>query len=105
EYIKNVLVETEIIVISHGSFLHFLINWWANEPGNSRSLAPQLQPGEAKPFTFPGSSLPGFDFEPLVSYDGPEFPPEWRVEDYDDEIAILGVRDCGIFTIERVRNA
>src|SRR5438046_6571336 len=23
EYIKNVLVETEIIVISHGSFLHF----------------------------------------------------------------------------------
>jgi broad specificity phosphatase PhoE len=105
EYIKNDLDETEIIVISHGSFLHFLLNQWAGEPGNSRSLAPQLQPGDAKPFTLPGSSLLGLAFEQLVRYYGPDFPPELREEDYDDEVALRGIRDCGIFTIERVRNA
>lgn len=105
KYIKNNLDENEIIVISHGSFLHFLINCWAGEPGNSRSLATQLQPGDAKPFILPGTSIPGLEFKRFVDYVGPDYPPEWRLEDYDDEVALRGIRDCGIFTIERVRNA
>jgi broad specificity phosphatase PhoE len=105
EYIKYELNETEIILISHGSFLHFLMNWWAGEPGNSRSLATQLQPGDAIPFTLPGSSIPGLEFKHFVDYEGPEFPSEWRLEDYDDDVALRAIRDCGIFTIERVRNA
>ena len=104
-YIKNDLDETEIIVISHGSFLYFLLGWWAQEPGNSRSLAPQLQLGQTKPFTLLGRSIDGLEFEPLVDYAGSGYPLVLSIEDYNDEIALRGVRDCGIFTINRVRNA
>ena len=99
-YIKNDLDETEIIVISHGSFLHFLLGWWAREPGNSRSLAPQLQLGQTKPFTLPGRSIDGLKFEPPVDYAGPGYHAVLSIEDYNDEIALRHVRDCGIFTID-----
>jgi len=105
EYIKRDLDDTEIIVISHGSFLHFLLNWWAGEPGTSRSLAPQLQPGQAKPFTLAGPSIAGLEFEPLVHYAGPGYPALFSIQDYAVEIAQFGVRDCGTFTIDSIQNA
>jgi len=105
EYIKWDLDEREIIVISHGSFIHFLINRWANEPGSSRSFSFQFQPGRAKPFILPGPSLPGLEFKRFVDYIGPRYPPELSLQDYDDEVAQRGIRDCGIFTMEKVRNA
>jgi hypothetical protein len=105
EYIKGQLDETEIILISHGSFVHFLLNWWAREPGKSRSFSTQLQLGQARPFTLPGKNLPGLEFEPLVSYAGPGYPLGSKLQDFKDEIALRGKRDCGIFTVESVKNA
>lgn len=105
EYIKHQLDETEIILVSHGSFVHFLLNWWAGEPGKSRSFSTQLQLGQARPFTLPGKNLPGLEFEPLISYAGPSYPLESKLQDFKDEVALLGKRDCGIFTVERVQNA
>ena len=105
EYIKYQLDETEIILVSHGSFLHFLLNRWAGEPGKSRSLSLQLQLGEARPFTISGKTLSGLEFEPLVDYAGPRYPFEHREQDFSNEVSLYGDRDCGIFTIDRVRNA
>ena len=105
EYLKYRLDETEIIIISHGSFIHFLLDWWAGEPGKSRSLSTQLQFGRAKPFTIPGRTLPGLELEPLVDYSGPYYPLTSKQEDFSDAVSLRGIRDCGIFTVESVRNA
>jgi broad specificity phosphatase PhoE len=51
EFIKNELEETEIIVVTHGCFLHFLFNRWTGIPGDSHSASAELQPGEAQPMT------------------------------------------------------
>ena len=45
--------EGEIVVVTHGSFAHFLFNNWLAEPGNSLSDAKQLDYG-------PTSDLPRF---------------------------------------------
>ena len=103
EFIKNDLDETEIIVITHGSFLHFLLNWWTGEPGKSRPYSTQLQLGQAKPFTLPGKTLSGLEFERFVQYAGPMYPSANKLRDISKEVSLHGMRDCGIFTPENIR--
>jgi len=104
-YLKYQLDETEIILVSHGSFVHYLLNRWAGEPGKSCSLSLQLQLGEARSFTIPGKTLSGSEFEGLVDYDGSCYPFVHREQDFSNEVSLYGARDCGIFTVDRVRNA
>ena len=105
EYLKYQLDETEIILVSHGSFVHLLLNRWAGRPGASRTHSPQFQVGEAKPYTIPGKTLRGLQFEKLVDYDGPFYPSEYSTQDSSAEVELYGVRDCGIFTHDSVRHA
>ena len=37
KYLKESLSEREILVVTQGSFCHFLFNQWDGEPGKSRS--------------------------------------------------------------------
>lgn len=104
EFIKGGLEETEIILVTHGSFIHYLFNRWTGEPG-SHSASAQLQPGEAQPMTMPGKSFPEQDFQPLIQYAGPLYPLKWKLQDYEPRILYFETRDCGIFTNETIRNA
>ena len=105
EFIKTGLDEMEIIVVTHGTFLHFLLNWWTGEPGESRPYSIQQEFGEAKPFTLPGKRLPGLEFERLVHYSGPIYPMKHKLQDFSDEVSLRGIRDCGIFTPESIQKA
>ena len=105
EYIKSQLKETEVIVITHGTFLNYLLNWWTGEPGTSRPYSRQQGLGEAKPFTLPGKSLPGSEFNLFVRYSGPVYPVEHKLHDFGNEVSLRGVRDCGIFTPESIWKA
>jgi broad specificity phosphatase PhoE len=104
EFIKNELEEAEIILVTHGSFIHFLLNRWTGKPG-SHSASAQLQPGEAQPMTIPGKSFPDQDFQSLTRYAGPLYPLKWKLQDYEPRTLYFENRDCGIFTHETIRNA
>jgi len=70
----------------------FLVNRWFRQPGMSRSFAPQLEPGQARPFTLPGPAIPGLEFEQLVDYTGPSYSAYISIDDYSDDIALQGVK-------------
>ena len=105
EYLKEGLSETEILVVTHGSFAHFLFNQWDGEPGETISIASQLHYGQAKFATIPGPGLPGHDLKVFKRYAGPGYPVSFDFLDFSPEVCDRGARDCGIFTPDEVRYA
>ena len=103
KYLKEGLRETEILVVTHGSFAHFLFNQWEGEPGKSGSCSRQLHHGHVSFTTLPGPSLPGDDMTVFRRWIGPGYPISFDFLDYSPEVANQGVRDCGIFTKDKVR--
>jgi broad specificity phosphatase PhoE len=103
-YVKN-LDDTEIILVTHGGFTHFLLDDWAGDPGSSRSYGTQLDNGEALPVTLPGKSLPevGFQLTGTWAHIGPRYPNDGAMEDCSPEVYIHGRRDCGVFTPDSLR--
>jgi broad specificity phosphatase PhoE len=57
------LDDSEIVVVTHGSFAHFLFNAWEGEPGNSESHGFQLETGKTVPLALPDRSLPMTNFQ------------------------------------------
>jgi len=53
EWLRDV-EDTEIIVVTHGGFVHFLYDDWRGFPGESWSNGVQLENAEALPMTLPG---------------------------------------------------
>ena len=105
KYLKEGLSETEILIVTHGSFAHFLFNRWDGEPGKSRSCGTQLHHGHASFATLPGPGLPGEDMKVFRGYAGPGYPVSLDFLDYSPQVADYGVRDCGIFTKDKMRYA
>jgi broad specificity phosphatase PhoE len=105
KYLKDDLAETEILVVTHGSFAHFLFNQWAGEPGKTRSMATQLQFGQVNFATIPGPGLPGHDLMVFKRYLGPGYPVSFNLLDYSPEVRDHGARDCGVFTSHKMQSA
>jgi len=99
------LSETEILVVTHGSFAHFLFNRWEDEPSKSGSCSRHLLSGHVSFTTLPGSGLPGNDITMFRAWFGPGYPISIDFLDYISEVVDRGARDCGIFTKEKVRYA
>jgi broad specificity phosphatase PhoE len=97
-YIKN-LEDTEIIIVTHGAFAHFLFNNWMGQPGDSESRGTQLENGEARPMTMPGKLLDGVGLETTGTWVhvGPLYPEEGSLLDTSAEV-LDGPKDYGIFT-------
>ena len=99
------LEEKEIVVVTHASFAHFLFNDWLGPPGEpgSRSFGSQLRHGFALTLTLPGKNLPGIEFGAYATGVGPPYPLQSLKEDYTPHVYRAGLRDCGIFTDQRLR--
>jgi broad specificity phosphatase PhoE len=104
-YLKEGLSETEILVVTHGSFAHFLFDQWAGEPGESGSISQQLHHGQVNFVTMPGPELAGHDLKVFRRWVGPGYPITFDFLDLSPRVCDHGTRDCGIFTPDKVRNA
>jgi broad specificity phosphatase PhoE len=90
-------VDDEVIVVTHGGFVHFLWDRWHGHPGSSSSSGENLFNGEAVPVTLSDASFheANEDCQPQPHYPGMK---RVELEDYK------GVpRDCGMFTADRLR--
>ena len=98
-WLKNDLDDNEVIVLTHGSFAHFLFNHWHEKTG--LSLTTQLENGQARPMTLPGKSLPGNELKTCgtLLHVGPtHYPTDTINEDNHPDVYLRGKRDYGIFT-------
>jgi len=104
QWIRN-LDDVEVIVVTHGSFAHFLFGSWEGEPGASMSRGVQLRNGEARPMTLPNKTQPDSKFKScgILGNIGPMYPPEGRCKDGSSGVFLTGIRDCGIFTARELR--
>jgi hypothetical protein len=95
----------EVILVTHGGFAHFLLDDWAGQPGSSQSYGTQLENGEAMPVTLPGKSLPETEFQLTGTWAhiGPRYPKDGAMEDSSPQVNVHGLRDCGVFTPDRLR--
>jgi len=86
----------EIIVVTHGGFVHFFYDRWAGVPGDSGSGGDQLDTAEALPMILPGSQREDGRFHrcPLDVNPGPY---EHLTYETVSDLADVS-RDCGIFT-------
>ena len=100
KWLREELDDTEIIVVTHGSFAHFFFDNWDGEPGDSLSYGTQLANGQARPMALPDKSLPDDGFQPCGTWIhiGPDYPEDGISEDYSPEVYLKGQRDCGVFT-------
>jgi broad specificity phosphatase PhoE len=98
QWIKCELDAEEIVVVTHGSFAHFLFNDWSGTPGDSRSFGDQLGNAKARTFTMPGPMLPGAEFGAFAAGTGPDYLVKSSREDYSLHVCEFGTRDCGVFT-------
>lgn len=103
EYVKN-LDDTEVIIVTHGGFAHFLFDRWTGDPGDSESLGPQLKNGEARPMTLPGKAIDGTQLHSTgtMVHFGPRYPQDASLLDDSPEV-INGPRDYGMFTAASLR--
>ena len=94
--------DEEIIVVTHGGFVHFFYDQWLGVPGESGSGGDQLDNAEAIPMTLAGTSLPdeGFCTCPLGINPGPYYKG-LTIETASDLADVR--RDCGIFTPARLQ--
>jgi len=101
QWIKDADAE-EIVVVTHGSFAHFLVNDWAGAPGASMSVAFQLANGVARTLTMPGKTLPGIEFGAFATGVGPSYSVLSIREDDLPRVYRYGKRDAGVFTDQRL---
>jgi broad specificity phosphatase PhoE len=101
KWLREEVNDKEIIVVTHGGFMHFFYDQWDDVPGDSGSGGFQLDNAQAVPMTLAGVDLPdeGFRSCPLGVYPGPYINVE--IEDASDLADVP--RDCGIFTPDRLR--
>lgn len=99
------LEESEIVLVTHASFAHYMFNDWFGSPGapRSQSFAPQLGHGTSQTLTLPGKDVPGIEFGAYARGMGPTYPPQSLQEDYIPKVYRSGARDCGIFTDQSLR--
>jgi hypothetical protein len=97
QWIKE-LDAKEIVVVTHGSFAHFLFNDWCGTPGASMSLGDQLDNAKARTLTMPGTTLPGAEFGAFAAGTGPDYLVKSSREDNSPRVYQFGKRDCGVFT-------
>jgi broad specificity phosphatase PhoE len=93
----------EIVVVTHGSFAHFLFNDWSGTPGESISFGYQLGNGVARTLTMPDMTLAGIEFGAFVKGFGPNYPVTGIREDNQPRVYRFGKRDCGVFTDNSLR--
>lgn len=105
EYLSESVQEQEIIIITHGKFVHYLFNCWSGEPGRSHSGCIPLDYGRALPCIIPDVPSPELELNPFMDYFGPWYLAEGDIIDRDPNVYAYGQRDCGIFTDDEVRNA
>lgn len=101
KWLREEVNDKEIIVVTHGGFMHFFYDQWDDVPGDSGSGGFQLDNAQAVPMTLSGVDLPdeGFRSCPLGIYPGPYINVE--IEDASDLADVP--RDCGIFTPDHLR--
>jgi len=102
EWVRREVDDMEIIVVTHGGFVHFFYDRWQGEPGESGSGGYQLHNAGALPMTLPGPRHENERFYdcPLSITPGPSYL-ELYTEDASDLADVP--RDCGIFTPADVR--
>lgn len=101
KWLREEVKDDEIIVVTHGGFVHFFYDLWDDLPGRSGSRGFDLENGEAVPMILAGPDLPdeGFCRGPLGT--GPSPFTGVKVDKRAD-LAKLP-RDCGIFTPAHLR--
>ena len=97
--------EQEVIVVTHGSFARYLINFWEGEPGRSFCGSIELMHGNAQPYIMPQDPSSNAELTPFVPYLGTTFSNEGELKDCDPYVYAYMPRDCGIFTDEKIANA
>lgn len=104
KYLQD-LRESEIIVITHGIFAHYLINFWESEPGRSFSGSIPFMRGFAQPYIMSEDASIDAMFTPFMRYMGPWCSEEGDRRDNEPEVYAYMRRDCGVFTDIRIANA
>ena len=102
EWVRREVEDIEIIVVTHGGFVHFFYDQWQGEPGESGSGGHQLHNAGALPMILQGPRHENERFIrcPLGITPGPSYL-ELDREDASDLADVP--RDCGIFTPACVR--
>lgn len=101
KWLREEVSDQEVIVVTHGGFVHFFFDMWDDLPGESGSRGFDLGLGKAIPMTLAAPDLPdeGFCSCPL----GVDVEPYYGL-DIEDAAGLANVaRDCGIFTSDRLR--
>jgi broad specificity phosphatase PhoE len=101
-WLREEINDEEVIVVTHGGFVHFFYGRWRGEPGRSGSEGWQLGNAQAVPMTLagPDASDEGFCRAPLGTAPSPDYVEIKR----ETRQVLNGVsRDCGIFTRDDLR--
>jgi len=105
KFLREDLVEKEIIVITHGSFAHYLFNYWSGDPGKSYSALFPLGRGRVQPSIMPEAPSSEDKLIPFLRYAGPFYSRRGELQDFEPDVYASGERDCGIFTDAKIRDA
>jgi hypothetical protein len=102
KFLRESLLEREIILITHSSFSHYLFNLWSGEPGKSNSSLFAILQGQARPYLLPESPSAAPELLPFCQYLGPWYLED-ETEDCEREPWEYGEWDCGVFTDSEIR--
>ena len=104
KYLQSVR-ETEIVVITHALFAHYLMNFWEAEPGHSFSGTIDFMHGDAQPYVMSEDKSLGAELTPFVHYFGPWYSNEGHLTDREPKVYAYMTKDCGIFTDKKIAKA
>jgi len=102
KWLREEVDDEEVVVVTHGGFVHFFYDRWDGVPGRSGSRGYDLGNGEAVPMVVPGPNLPDGSFlrGPLGIGPSP-FYKGMTMESRSDVDRLE--RDYGIFTPARLQ--
>ena len=97
KWLREEVDDEEVVVVTHGGFVHFFYDRWDGIPGRSGSRGYDLGNGEAVPIVVPGPKLPDGTFKRGLLGIGPSPFYKGMTTESRSDVGRLK-RDCGIFT-------